>query len=113
MNLVLIISVVMLGLQATAARRISADPAHVGQIERLDPARLLPRRAPRSACMLLVLSPLINRVLDLDSLPTALLARVAAVPMTMMGAQAGILQGERRWARARRALRRHRCAAAR
>src|SRR5690349_25000101 len=34
MNLVMILSVVMLGLQATAARRISADPAHVGQIER-------------------------------------------------------------------------------
>ena len=36
MNLVIIISVVMLGIQATAARRISADPGHVGQIESED-----------------------------------------------------------------------------
>ena len=41
--------------------------------------------------------PLLNAVLRLDSLPTALLVCVAAVPLTYMGAQAGVLQGERRW----------------
>jgi O-antigen/teichoic acid export membrane protein len=96
MNLVMIISVVMLGLQATAARRISADPAHVGQIER-EILRVSLRGSMLLGALLLVGAPVVDRLLDLDSLPTALLAAAAAVPMTMTGAQAGILQGERRW----------------
>lgn len=96
MNLVLIISVVMLGLQATAARRISADPAHVGQIER-EILRVALRAALLVGGVLLVAAPLVDRLLDLNSLPTAALAAFAAVPMTMTGAQMGILQGERRW----------------
>lgn len=96
MNLVMILSVVMLGLQATAARRISADPAHVGQIER-QILRVSLRGALLLGGLLLVGAPLVDRLLDLDSLPTAMLAAAVAVPMTMTGAQAGILQGERRW----------------
>ncbi|MBC2934426.1 lipopolysaccharide biosynthesis protein [Nocardioides sp. zg-1228] len=96
MNLVMIISVVMLGLQATAARRISSDPAHVGQIER-EILRVSLRASLLLGAVLLMGAPLLNTLLDLDSLPTAVLAAFAAVPMTMTGAQAGILQGERRW----------------
>lgn len=96
MNLLLIVSVVQLGLQATAARRISADPGHVAQIER-EILRVSLRAALLVSAVLLVAAPLVNEVLDLDSLPTAALTAVAAVPLTMMGAQAGILQGERRW----------------
>ena len=47
--------------------------------------------------MLLVLTPVINFVLRLDNLLVAGLVCIAAVPMTVMGGQAGILQGERRW----------------
>ena len=96
MNLMLIAGVVMLGLQATAARRISADPEHVGQIEK-EILRVGLYTSLLLGALLILGAPLINTVLDLDSVPTALLAGVAAVPMTMMGAQAGILQGERRW----------------
>jgi O-antigen/teichoic acid export membrane protein len=96
MNLVMIISVVTLGLQATAARRISAEPAHVGQIER-EILRVSSCAALLLGAVLLLGAPLINDLLDLDSMPTALLVAVAAVPMTMTGAQMGILQGERRW----------------
>jgi O-antigen/teichoic acid export membrane protein len=96
MNLVMILSVVMLGLQATAARRISAEPTHVGQIER-QVLRVSLRASLLLGGLLLLGAPLVDRLLDLDSLPTALLAAVAAVPMTMAGAQMGILQGERRW----------------
>jgi O-antigen/teichoic acid export membrane protein len=39
----------------------------------------------------------VDRVLRLDSLPTAIILALTAVPMTMMGGQLGILQGERRW----------------
>ena len=96
MNLVMIVSVVMLGLQATAARRISADPTHVAQIER-EILRVSWRASLLLGGVLLLGAPLVNDLLDLDSVPTAMLAAVAAVPMTMTGAQMGILQGERRW----------------
>lgn len=96
MNLMLILSVVMLGLQATAARRISAEPEHVAQIER-EILRVAWRAALLLGVVLLVGAPLVDRVLDLDSLATAALAAVAVVPLTVAGAQMGILQGERRW----------------
>ena len=92
----LVIGVLQLSLQATAARRISADPDHVAQIEKTVLA-VTYRASLAIGLVLLVLTPLVNRVLKLDSLATAALVAVAAVPMTMMGGQAGVLQGERRW----------------
>ena len=97
MATLLVITVLQLGLQATAARRISAEPEHVAQIERTI-LGVTYRAALVLAVLLLVLSPLVNRLLRLDSLPTAALVAVASVPFTIMGGQAGILQGERRWA---------------
>ena len=96
MATLLVISVLQLGLQATAARRISADPHHVGQIENTIMG-VTYRSALAVGALLLVLTPLINLVLRLDSIAAAALVSVAAVPMTVMGGQAGILQGERRW----------------
>lgn len=96
MALLLIISVLQLGLQATGARRISAEPDHVGQIERTI-LRVTYRAALAVGALLLVLTPLINVVLRLDNLVVAAMVSVAAVPMTVMGGQAGVLQGERRW----------------
>ena len=92
----LVIGVLQLSLQATAARRISADPHHVAQIEKTV-LGVTYRASLLLGLVLLVLTPLVNRVLKLDSLATAALVAVAAVPMTMMGGQAGVLQGERRW----------------
>ncbi|UUZ58842.1 lipopolysaccharide biosynthesis protein [Nocardioides sp. B-3] len=70
LNLMLVISVGALGLQATAARRISADPQHVAQIED-SILRVTYRAAAALGLILLVLSPLIQRVLGLDHLSTA------------------------------------------
>ncbi|WP_210502737.1 MATE family efflux transporter [Nocardioides xinjiangensis] len=95
-NLMLIVGVLQLGLQATAARRISSDPAHVEQIER-EILRVSFRAALLLAALLLAAAPVVTVLLDLESPGTALLAALAAVPLTMSGAQAGILQGERRW----------------
>jgi O-antigen/teichoic acid export membrane protein len=92
----LVISVLQLSLQATAARRISADPEHVAQIEKTVLA-VTYRASFAIGGVLLLLTPLVNRVLKLDSMATAALVAVAAVPLTMMGGQAGVLQGERRW----------------
>jgi O-antigen/teichoic acid export membrane protein len=92
----LVISVLSLGLQATGARRISADPDQVVAIERVVLGVGL-RSALVLGAVLLALAPVINQVLHLESLPTAFLVGLVAIPMTYMGAQAGVLQGEGRW----------------
>lgn len=97
LNLLLVISVGALGLQATAARRISAAPQHVAQIED-SILRVTYRAAAALGLIMLVLTPAIQRLLQLDHLGTALIIAISAVPMTIMGGLAGILQGERRWA---------------
>jgi O-antigen/teichoic acid export membrane protein len=96
MGLLLVVMVVSLALQATAARRIAATPGHVGQIEDVI-LRVGVQASVGMGVVCLALAPVINQVVRLDSLPTAALTAFAAAPLTMMGAQAGILQGERRW----------------
>lgn len=96
MNTLLVVSVLQLGLQATAARRISSQPDSVAQIEE-SILRVTWRASLVLGAAMLLISPLVDRVLRLDSLPTAMIMALTAVPMTMMGGQAGILQGERRW----------------
>ena len=73
-------------------------PSTSRQIERVDPAGRLSRGA-RARAGRAVPGPDARHqlVLRLDSLATAALVAVAAVPLTLMGGQAGILQGERRW----------------
>jgi O-antigen/teichoic acid export membrane protein len=96
MATLLVVTVLQLGLQATAARRISADPGHVGQIEQTI-LGVTYRAALALFVLLLALTPVIDALLRLGSLPTAALVAVISVPLTVMGGQAGILQGERRW----------------
>ncbi len=96
MGALLVISVLSLGLQATGARRIAAHPDQVVAIERIVLDVGL-RSALGLGVICLLLAPVLNSVLRLDSLPTALLVAVAAVPLTYMGAQSGVLQGEQRW----------------
>ncbi|HXH79151.1 polysaccharide biosynthesis protein [Nocardioides sp.] len=97
LNLLLVVSVGALGLQATAARRISAEPEHVAQIED-SILRVTYRSAAALGLILMLLSPVIQRVLNLDHLGSALIIAACAVPLTLTGGFAGILQGERRWA---------------
>jgi len=96
MATLLVITVMQLGLQATAARRISAEPEHAHEVEAVV-LRVTYWAAATFGVVLLLLSPLLDRILRLGSIPTAALVAVAAVPLTVMGGQAGILQGERRW----------------
>lgn len=97
MGALLVASVLSLGLQATGARRISAEPGQVEAIERVVLGVGL-RSAAVLGAVCLLLAPVLNSVLRLESLPTALLLGIAVFPLTYMGAQAGVLQGERRWA---------------
>lgn len=96
MGLLLVINVASLGLQATGARRVSASPRDRADIE----SEIL-SASYRSALILgalcLLAVPVVTWTLRLDSWTTAALLAVAAVPLTVMGGQAGILQGERRW----------------
>ncbi len=96
MGVLLVIMVVSLALQATAARRIAATPGQVHQIESVI-LRVGLQASLGVFALCLVLSPVIDQVVRLDSVATAALTAFAAAPLTMMGAQAGILQGERRW----------------
>jgi len=96
MALMLVVAVAQLGLQATAARRISATPDHVAQIERVI-LRVTYRASFALGLIMLLLAPLVWKLLRLDSIAPALLVAVATVPLTILGGQTGILQGERRW----------------
>lgn len=96
MSLLLVVSVVSLGLQTTAARRITAYPDNRDQIETVV-LRVSLRASVALGAVLLLLAPAINLALNLDDLLLAAMAGPAAVPLTLMGAQAGVLQGERRW----------------
>ena len=96
MGLLIVLNVSSLALQATAARRIAATPGNVHQIEAVI-LRVGLQASLGMGALCLVLSPVIDRVVRLDSIGTAVLIAFAAAPLTLMGAQAGILQGERRW----------------
>lgn len=96
MSLLLVVGVVQLGMQATASRRVTETPGQERAIERTV-LRATYRAAIVVGVVMLVASPLVWRVLRLDSIYPALLVAVCAVPLTIMGGQAGVLQGERRW----------------
>lgn len=96
MALVLVFNVLPLALQATAARRISADPRHAAQIERTI-LRVTYRAALLMGAVLILATPLIDRILRLDNWVATALLGVTLVPLTVMGGQAGVLQGARQW----------------
>ena len=96
MGLLLVVNVASLGLQATGARRVSAAPEDLDRIE-ADVLAATYKSAAGVGVLCLAAVPLITWVLRLDSWLIAAMIAVAAVPLTLMGGQAGILQGERRW----------------
>jgi len=96
MGLLLVVNVLSLGLQATGARQVAAAPHARDVIE----ARIL-RAGRRSGLVLalvcLLLAPVVTWLLDLSSPLPAVLVALAAAPLSMMGAQAGVFQGEEIW----------------
>ncbi|GAB7003811.1 hypothetical protein JCM18899A_12830 [Nocardioides sp. AN3] len=96
LGVALVCGVLQLGLQATAARRVAAEPDHVAVVEH-GILRIAYRAAAVLCLALLLLSPLVEQLLRLDSIYPALLLAVGTIPLSVVGAQMGILQGERRW----------------
>ena len=96
MGLVLIVNVASLGLQATGARRVSAgDHDRDSTVADILTATYKSAIAVGLVCVLSI--PVVSVVLRLDSWLIAGMIALTAVPLTVMGGQAGILQGERRW----------------
>ncbi len=96
MALLMVLSVVQLGLQATAARRISAEPEDVAAIEETV-LRTTAGGALILGAITLAATPAVWHLLRLDGPLPAILLALCVVPVTIMGGQAGVLQGERRW----------------
>lgn len=96
MALLMVLSVVQLGLQATAARRIAAAPEDVAAIEQTTLTTTW-RAAIVLGALALAAAPAVWWLLRLDGLLPAVLLALCVVPVTVMGGQAGVLQGERRW----------------
>lgn len=96
MAFLLVLSVLQLGTQATAARRIAADADRVLVVER-SVLRLSCVVGLVLTVVVLAATPAVVALLRLDSPWPAVLVALSVAPLTVMGGQAGVLQGERRW----------------
>jgi len=96
MNLLLVVNVGALGLQATTARRLSSGEHDLDDVEP-QLVRLTLVTSLALGALLLLLTPVINVLLQLDDPTMAAMLGLSAVPLTLVGGLAGILQGERRW----------------
>ncbi len=96
LNLLTVLQVAALGVQASAARRIAAAPHDAVPVERAI-MRLTLRLSLGLGVLLLLAVPLTEKALGLDEPAMAVVIALAAVPLTYTGAQMGVLQGERRW----------------
>lgn len=96
LGILLMGNVVSLGIQAVTARRIAVAPSDradvVGVVLRVTAGAALAVGAVVAASSV-VLTP----VLRLESAWPVVLAGLTLVPLTVMGAQAGIAQGSERW----------------
>jgi O-antigen/teichoic acid export membrane protein len=96
MNVLLVVNVGFLGLQATAARRLSSGEHALDDVEP-HLVRLTLVTSVVLGVVLLSLTPLIDVTLQLDDLLMAALLGASVIPLTIVGGLSGILQGERRW----------------
>lgn len=95
-GILLVGSVASLGLQAVTARRLAIDPAHRDEIIGATVRVTIMVAAAVGlfvAASALVLTP----VLKLDSYWAVVLCGATLIPLTVMGAESGIAQGNARW----------------
>lgn len=95
-GILLVGNVASLGLQATTARRIAVDPGHAAEIISAT-IRLTVRVAALVASVIAISTVALTPLLKLDTYWPVVLCGATLFPLTVMGSQAGIAQGTRRW----------------
>lgn len=96
MGLLLVLSVASLGLQTTGARRIASHPESRDAVTE-SVMRTSWIMGVALTAVMLAITPVLDRVLSLPSIWASVFLAGCALPLTLMGGQSGILQGDRRW----------------
>ncbi len=95
-GIILVGTVAALGLQAVIARRLAVAPEHADEIIAAT-MRVMLAIAVMVGLAVAGTSLVLTPALNLDSYLPVVLCGASLVPLTLMGAQAGIAQGTRRW----------------
>ncbi len=95
-GIILVGNVASLGLQAVTARRLAVDPEHADQIIGAT-ARVTIMAASAVGAIVAASTIVLTPALKLDSYWPVILCGAALVPLTIMGAEAGVAQGTSRW----------------
>ena len=95
-GIILVGTVAQLGLQAVTARRLAVAPGSRGEII-VDTIRITALAASVVGLAVAATTVVMTPALKLDSHWPVILCGATLVPMTVMGAQAGIAQGTSRW----------------
>ncbi|MEO6606402.1 MAG: polysaccharide biosynthesis protein [Aeromicrobium sp.] len=95
-GIILVGNVSSLGLQAVTARRLAVDPGHRDQIINAT-ARVTLMVSLAVGAVVALSSVALTPALKLDSLWPVVLCGATLVPLTIMGAAAGVAQGTSRW----------------
>lgn len=95
-GIILVGSVVSLGLQAVTARRLAVEPDRRGEIIGTT-ARLTVSTALAVGAVIALSTVILTPALKLDTYWPVVLCGATLVPLTIMGAQAGVAQGTSRW----------------
>lgn len=96
MGLLLVLNVAGLGLQTTAARRVSTNPGQLVAIARQVMA-VTYVASLTLGLLTLLLAPVIGLAFNLDHAGTPVLVAITVALQTLFFGQAGVIQGERRW----------------
>lgn len=96
LGILLMGNVLSLGLQAATARRLAVDPDRSAQIIGVV-RRVMVLAGCAAGAAVALASVVLTPVLKLDSFVPVVLCGLTLVPLTVMGAEAGIAQGSERW----------------
>ena len=96
LGILLIGNVLSLGLQAATARRLSVDPEHTDEIVAVV-LRVMILAGCTSGILVAASTIVLTPALKLDSYWPVILCGIILLPLTLMGAGAGIAQGTGRW----------------
>lgn len=96
LGVVLVVNVASLAIQTTTARRVAVDPDRAHRTAATGLGLALVTGLALGA-VIVVVSPVLERLLQLDSVWPVVLAGACVLPLTLMGALAGTAQGLHRW----------------